>query len=228
MGQKEKYKKSFYTLVESLRADCTLDVSLAEIYRGAEKTLVDWTARTWVVGTLGYPVERREPPYREPVVIDLGSLQPEYFTNPTRDPVLLYGLGHEMWTNGYVIFGNMYVHVRVLDDPIYRMDNIGYPNNLHAALNVSIADYFYGRSFELPHPSGLNDAPPVFVEYEGGQTVSVFNGSGMRCLGTLYVHFDLIIPSTREERDALLDEIVSFYSRRNRMGVPASRPILTG
>eukprot|EP00798_Chlamydomonas_sp_ICE-L_P005429 gene5429-biopygen4628 len=110
----------------------------------------------------------------------------------------------------------MYVHVRVLDDPMYRMDNIGYPNNLHAALNVSIADYFYGRSFELPHPSGLNDATPVFVEYEGGQTVSVFNGGGMRCLGTLYVHFDLIIPSTREEREALLDEIVSFYSRRNR------------
>jgi hypothetical protein len=205
MDQKEKYKKGFYRLVESLRAECTLDVSIAEIYRGEKKSLVDWKARTWaVVGT----VERRERPYRDPVVIDLGALQPEYFTNPDRDPVILYGRGHELWTNGYVIFGNMYVHVRVLDDHMYRMDNIGYPNNLHAALNVSIADYFYGRSFELPHPSGLNDAPPVCVEYEGGQTVSVFNGGGMRCLGTLYVHFDLILPSTREEREALLDEIV--------------------
>lgn len=98
--------------------------------------------------------------------------------------------------------------MRVIEDQLYRMDTIGFPNDLHATLYVSIIDYFYGRSFALPHPSGMQDAPPVFVEYEGGQKVRVFNGNGMRYKGALYVYFELDYPHTSEEREALLEEIV--------------------
>jgi DnaJ-class molecular chaperone len=192
-----------------LRAERTLRVSVAELYRGEKKVVYD-------AGDAGTGVaDADDCTDADAIVIDLGALPVEDFTPSGEEGVVVvvYGRGHELRVDGgVVIVGNLHVRVKVVvqEDALYRMDSIGFPHDLHATLHVGIADYFFGRSFALPHPSGLRDAPPVFVEYDGGQTVRVFPGGGMRGRGTLYVHFDLAMPPrSRGERDALLDSLIA-------------------
>ena len=50
--------------------------------------------------------------------------------------------------------GGVTVRVCVKDHPVYSVDTVVSPLDLHANIGVSLTQHYYGGEFELPHPSG--------------------------------------------------------------------------
>lgn len=187
-----------------LAVTCTLDVTLEDVYEGRS---VPYAIVVNVVSA-----DKRLESRQRRGMVDLSRWPLEYLMDANRAPITVFGEGHELYHRDQVIFGNLFLRVNVLPHPLYRMDMIGWSGfayDLHATLTVTLIDYFEGRVFALPHPSGRRDAPPIMVEYQGGDTIKAFNAQGMRGKGTLYVHFDLALPKSYEEREALRENIIS-------------------
>ncbi len=50
--------------------------------------------------------------------------------------------------------GDVTVRVCVKDHPLYSVDTVVSPLDLHANIDVSLTQHYFGGKFELPHPSG--------------------------------------------------------------------------
>lgn len=187
-----------------LAVTCSVNVTLEDVYEGRS---VPYSVSVHAVRTdsqLEIRVRRG--------LVDLSRYPLDYLTNPNQPPVTVFGEGHELYHRDRVIFGNLFVRVNVLPHPLYRMDSIGwggFAHDLHASIIVTLVDYFEGRVFALPHPSGRIGVPPVMVEYQGGDIVKAFNGEGMRGQGMLYVHFEMSLPRTPAEREAIRERIIA-------------------
>lgn len=197
-----------------LRADCRLAVTLEEVYAGADKPL-EYNVNMWVSGRgiVGTAVKK--------VSVSLLKKPAEYFSShhieddEPREPIAIYGKGHELLHNGTIIIGNLYVHVDVVEHPLYKMDTIGFANDLHATIYVTLEDFFACSNFNIPHPSGTG--APLKLRYEGGKNVEVFPNHGLRNKGTLYVHYQLVLPNTPETRESVLERITAIYCSRKRL-----------
>jgi hypothetical protein len=191
-----------------------LDVTLGDVYEGRSVPFAI------IVSAVRADKEVESRPRRG--TVDLSRWPVEYFMDANRAPITVFGQGNELHHRDRVIFGNLFIRVNVLPHPLYRMDMFGWSGfayDLHASIVVTLIDYFEGRVFALPHPSGRRDAPPIMVEYQGGDNIKTFNGRGMRGKGVLYVHFDLALPKTRDEREALRDNIIAVRMAWQRLGI---------
>ena len=191
-----------------LAVSVTVHVTLEDVYEG-RNVLYSTTVNVLRADQLLEIRERRG-------AVPLSRWPLERLVDPNRAPITVFGEGHEMHHHDRVIFGNLFLNINVLPHPLYRMDMMGwsgFAHDLHASLVVTLVDYFEGRVFALPHPSGRRGAEPIMVEYQGGDKVKTFPGQGMRGRGTLYVHFDLDLPSSRQEREALRNIIVAVRAR---------------
>lgn len=179
---------------------CKLNVRLQDVYVGAE---VQYNVLAKVVSSV------RNTPIRNVMrrgIISLAVHPVEYFANADRPPVIVYGQGHELHHADKVVFGNLFVHIHVLPHPDYIMDTIGFAHDLYRTVFVTLHDYFFGRTFVLDHPSGKGKT--FSVCYTGCEQVVTMHGMGMRGMGALHVHFEMVLPKVPNERTQLLRSLV--------------------
>jgi hypothetical protein len=128
----------------------------------------------------------------------------------------LYGLGSELYYNGATLFGNIEVVLNIATHPLYHIDMVCFPHDIHATIYVSLEDYFRGRFFCIPHPSG-HEREYIMAYYDCGKNVHVEKGQGLRGLGDIYLHFELVLPKIsmlcRQDRLDVLQRILDAVAK---------------
>ena len=197
-------EKDAIRVTESLANTIFVDVTIEEVHRGINKEI--FTKVTTTRRKAASTATRR-------VVINLA----EFIPNKDGECLFaLYGKGNELQCDdgGTVFFGNLYIRTRVLAHDVYRLDSATFPNDLFTTLHVSLSDYFHGRFFALPHPSGSGS---ILVEYIGGKSIHIEKGGGIRGKGDIYVRFEVDLPDLsghtedqrREARMSLGENLMS-------------------
>lgn len=91
---------------------------------------------------------------------------------------------------------DLVVHLVVEPHPVYRIDDVYSAYDLHADVDVSVLDFYYGRTLELPFLDP--EASPMVVHYGDGKRVHVEHGFGLPMpsgeRGDLYVYFNMQMP----------------------------------
>jgi DnaJ-class molecular chaperone len=118
--------------------------------------------------------------------------------------IIIYGMGHELRCTGASYAGNLLVSIKVAEHPIYHMDMTSmFPYDLSSTIYITLIDFFKGQCFyAIPSPTGKGDA--IMVEYNSGKRVCIKYGCGLQGKGDIYYYFDVIMPSSLEERQYTL------------------------
>lgn len=118
------------------------------------------------------------------------------------------GAGQDSLFDGFAR-GDINVRIELQPHPVYELDQVVNPHDVHANVSVSVRDYYYGRRMSLPPLDAAE--PPLEVSYEGRckERVQVFRGRGMplpttsqvtqvvgdQTHGDLYVFFNVELPA---------------------------------
>ena len=119
---------------------------------------------------------------------------PDAFQSGDSATLVVPGKGHAPLFEGSC--GPIHVEVALEAHPLFSLDRVVSPFDVHVSLDVSIQDYYYGCQRSVPLPGGGE----VQAEYRGdGSRVLVFRGEGLASIererGDMYVFFSLQLPS---------------------------------
>jgi hypothetical protein len=106
--------------------------------------------------------------------------------------------------------GDVVVRVKVMPHTFYRIDTVYSIFDIHADIDVSPIDHYYGRDVVLPHFQGAD----ISARYMRGRSVHVERGRGLPAesgrRGDLYVYFNLKLPHLSDEH-LNLDSVKSAF-----------------
>ena len=113
------------------------------------------------------------------------------------------GMGHDPLFAGCAR-GDIVVEISVEPHAVYRIDDVVSHADLHASIQVSVRDYYYGRRIRLPPLDP--GAPPVTLDYGPDEParVQLVRGHGLphwddvqsaQTRGDLFVFFELTLPA---------------------------------
>jgi DnaJ-class molecular chaperone len=136
-----------------------------------------------------------------PIYISLVNYQEEYMFKGVGDefeiPIPLVS-DKKLKTRGDVV-----VQVTIDEHPIFKIDTLLTPYDLHVERKVSLYQYFYGDTFDLDVFGQV-----ISIEYENGCKVKVLKEKGLpyydedddkESRGDIYVFFDVILPTNFRE-----------------------------
>ncbi len=91
-----------------------------------------------------------------------------------------HGMGHDSFFAPSEGRGDIMVELSVAPHDVFEIDEVINTSDLHASINVSIRDYYYGRRIVLPALDG-DSANDIVVDYIGNrdQRVNLFRGMGL-------------------------------------------------
>lgn len=195
-------------LIACLQVNVTVEVTLEELYAGGLKKF-EAVVEIWdgvVRGTKNRVFD---------VSLDQFIIEPSP-DQTTQHTYIVYGMGSELFHRNISYYGNIQVRVKIAPHEIYHIDTVCFPHDLHATIYVSLTDYFRGRLFCLPHPSGRK-GEIILAEYVDGKSIHLEAGKGIRECGDIHVHFELVFPQilgvSKEGRLQILREILDMVEK---------------
>jgi DnaJ-class molecular chaperone len=203
-----------------------IEVALEDVFHARTKRVVIGVLRRRADGGI---FER----CRQAVLVPLSGDRAEYKFRGVGDdaPPALLGIPH---ASAACARGDVVVRVNVKPHPVFSVDTVLSPLDLHATLPVSLLQHYYGADLELQHPSGEKNAVlkatyqppnPSQTRTDNYRQVRAFQGLGLPDAngerGSLYaflqVHLPIIDPAALSQKN--IQEAITTLSSSN-TGMP--------